>query len=358
MKKIFILILISAIFLLTSCVTAPTEQSKNATNQNQPVTSDKKIRIGFSMDTLKEHWTKDKALMEKKAAEMGAEIIVSVAESNDEKQLKQIDDFLTKGIDVLIVVPHNSLVAASAVEKCKKQNVPVVSYDRLVSSDDVDVVVAHLHSTAGQMQAEYALKNAPKGNYVLIYGAPTDNNALVMKETQNKILKPFVDKGDIKIVADQHAKEWSPEEALKIAENALTNNKNEVVAFVCSNDGTAGGAIQAIKSAGLTGKVVVTGMDAQIDALQRIAQGEQSMTVYKPLQPLVDAAVEAAVKLAKGEKPTTTMTMKAINKEIPFIFIQPKVVDKNNLMDIVKDNYESYEDIFKNVPEDKRPPKQ
>jgi D-xylose transport system substrate-binding protein len=353
MKNILLFASIIAVFFLAACTNSRTGQS-NEVSQN----SLKKIRIGFSMDTLKEHWTKDKELIEKRAAELGAEVMVSVAESVDERQLKQVEDFLTKGVDVLIIAPHNGLVMATAVDKAKKQGIPVVSYDRLILNDDVDVLVSHLHSTAGQMQAEYALKNAPKGNYVLVYGAPTDNNALIMRDSQNEVLRTAIEKSDIKIVANQHAKDWSPEEALKIAENALTQNKNEIAAFVCSNDGTAGGVIQALKKQGLDGKVVVTGMDAQIDALQRIAQGEQSMTVYKPLQPLAYAAVDAAVKLAKGEKLETGKTIKAVNKEIPFVFIQPKVIDKSNLMEIVKDGYQKYEDIFTNIPVDQRPKKE
>jgi D-xylose transport system substrate-binding protein len=350
LKKIN-LALILITFLCASCVVAPDAKDKDLSEQ-----TGKKIRIGFSMDTLKEHWVKDKELIESRARELGAEVIISVAESNDERQIKQVEDFLTQGVDVLIIVPHNGLVAATAVDRAKSQGVPVVSYDRLIKSDQIDVLVAHLHSTAGRMQAEYALKNAPKGNYVLVYGAPTDHNALIIKEAQMEVLKPAVERGDIKIVADQHAAEWSAENALKIAENALTQNQNNIVAVVCSNDGTAGGAIQALKTQGLTGKVVVTGMDAQIDALQRIAEGEQSMTVYKPIQPLAHAAVDAAIKLAKGEKVEAARTMKAVDKEIPFIFIEPKVVDKSNLMDIVKDGYEKYEDIFVNIPPDQRPP--
>jgi D-xylose transport system substrate-binding protein len=352
MKKILLLIAILSIFLFASCVSnTQTQTNAEAKKPNG------KIIIGFSMDTLKEHWVKDKELVEKRAAELGAEIIVSVAESNDNKQIQQVEDMLTRGISVLIIAPHNGKIAATAVEKAKKLGVPVVSYDRLIESDDVDLFVSHLHSTAGQMQAEYALKNAPKGNYIMIYGASTDNNAQIIKQSQLEVLKSAVDSGAIKIVAEQNAREWSPEEALKIAENALTQNQNNIVAIVASNDGTAGGAAQALKSRGLTGKVVLTGMDAQIDALQRIAEGEQSMTVYKPIQPLAYASVEAAVKLAKGEKVETTKTMKAVNKEIPFIFIEPKTIDKSNLMDIVKDGYESYENIFKNVPEDQRPKK-
>lgn len=350
MKNFILSLSILAAALLASACAGP-----SSNNPSTQAPAEKKIRIGFSMDTLKEHWVKDKELIEKRAAELGAEVIVSVADSNDERQLKQIEDFLTRQVDVLIIAPHNGQIAATAVDKAKQVGIPVVSYDRLILSDNIDVLVSHLHSTAGQMQAEYALKNAPNGNYVLIYGAPTDNNALIMKQVQNDVLRPAVDKGDVKIVADQHARDWSPEEALKIAENALTQNGNNIAAFVCSNDGTAGGAIQALKRQGLVGKVIVTGMDAQIDALQRIAQGEQSMTVYKPIQPLAYAAVEAAVKLAKREKLETAKTMRAVNKEVPFVFIEPRVIDKSNLMDIVKDGYEKYENIFVNVPAEQRP---
>jgi D-xylose transport system substrate-binding protein len=343
----FILLTVSGI----SCVTAPNDAESSRSEKKD----DDKIVIGFSMDTLKEHWVKDRELIEKRARELGAEVIVNVANSNDDLQLKQVDNFLTQNVDVLIIAPHNGQVMATAVERAKKQGVPVVSYDRLILSDQIDVLVSHLHSLAGKMQAEYALEKQPKGNYILIYGASTDNNAQIMKKAQNEVLKEAVGRGDIKIVAEQNAANWSPEEALKIAENALTQNNNEIAAVVASNDGTAGGAIQALNKQGLKGKVTVTGMDAQIDALQRIAQGEQSMTVYKPIKPLAYAAVEAAVKLARGEKLETTKTMMAVKKEIPFIFIEPKVVERSNLMDVVNDDYEEYDEIFKNVPENERP---
>ncbi len=243
MQKINLFICLLAVLFFTACVNSPVEQTSSAL----PKTNGK-IRIGFSMDTFREHWVKDKELFEKRAAELGAEVLVNVADSKDERQIKQTENFLTQGIDVLIIAPHNGLIATTAVEMAKKKGVPVVSYDRIIKSDDIDVFVSHLHSLAGQMQAEYALKNAPKGNYVLIYGAPTDNNAQIMKEAQLAVLKPAIERGDIKIVAEQNAKDWSPEEALKITENALTQNQNNVVAFVCSNDGTTDGAIQALKN--------------------------------------------------------------------------------------------------------------
>ena len=352
MRKLLLFFLVTTVFSIASCVTAPTEQQTESTKKDNG-----KIVIGFSMDTLKEHWVKDRELVEKRAGELGAEVIVNVANSNDDLQLKQVDNFLTQGVDVLIIAPHNGQVMATAVERAKKQGVPVVSYDRLILSDDIDVLVSHLHSLAGEMQAKYALEKAPNGNYIMIYGASTDNNAQIMEKAQKEVLKGASERGNVKIVAEQNARDWSPEEALKITENALTQNNNDIVAVVASNDGTAGGAIQALNKQGLKGKVVVTGMDAQIDALQRIASGEQSMTVYKPIQPLAYAAVEAAVKLAKGEKVETNKTMKVVKREVPFVFIEPKVVEKENLMMIVNDGYADYDEIFRSVPENERPPR-
>lgn len=353
MQKFSIVILILAGAFFAACVNAPNEQNERASGGKAG-----KVRIGFSMDTLKEHWVKDKDLLEQHAAELGAEIITSVADSDDAKQLQQIDDMLTRGVDVLIIVPHNGQIAATAVAKAKRQNVPVISYDRLILSDEIDLLVSHLHSTAGRMQAEYALQHQPIGNYVMIYGPTTDNNAAILRAAQLEVLKPAIERGDIKIVAEQNATNWLPEAALKIAENALTQNKNEVAAIIASNDGTAGGAAQALNTQGLKGKVILTGMDAQIDAMQRIAQGEQSMTVYKPIKPLAFAAAEAAVRLAGKEKIETTKTIKVVNREVPFIFIEPKTIDKSNLLEVVKDGFQDYDQVFANVPPDQRPPRE
>src|SRR5205814_7879035 len=145
-----------------------------------------------------------------------------------------------------------------------------------------------------------ALDNRPKGNYILIGGSPTDNNALLLRDGQMNILKPAIARGDIKIISDQFAKEWKAEEALRITEDSLTKTNNDIQAIVASNDGTAGGAVSALPPQ-LVGKVLVTGQDASLDAVQRIVQGEQTMTIYKPIQPLAFAAVDSAMKLARKE---------------------------------------------------------
>jgi D-xylose transport system substrate-binding protein len=303
------------------------------------------------MDTLKEErWQRDKQLVEQRAKELGAELDVQVANGDDSVQTKQADNMLTKGVDVLIVAPHNGEIAASIVEAAHRQKVPVISYDRLIKNSDVDLYVSHQVEKIGEMQAEYALKRIPKGNYVLIGGAPTDNNALLLRKGQMNVLKPAIDRGDIKVISDQFAKEWRADEALRITEDALTKTGNDIQAIVASNDGTAGGAISALPSS-LVGKVLVTGQDAQLDAVQRIAEGRQTMTIYKPIQPLAFSAVEAAIKLAKGEKVDAADKINNGKLDVPSILQEPIAVDKDNMdATLIKDGYHKKEEVYKNVP--------
>lgn len=355
--------LLSLLFLLvifiSACVTAPTENATNKTASPAKADPNKKVKIGFAMDTLKEErWKRDHDLFEKHCKELAVECLITVADNKSDKQANDVDNLLTQGVDVLVIAPHDATQAASMVDKAKAQGVPVISYDRLINSDKIDLYVSHQVPLIGKMQAEYALKNAPKGNYVMVYGASTDNNAVILKKAQLDVLKPAIDRGDIKIVAEQHATDWKPEEALKIVENALTQNKNEIVAVVASNDGTAGGAIQSIEAQGLKGKVIVTGQDAEIAALQRIAEGRQTMTIYKPIQPLAYGAVELAIKLAKKEPIDAKDKIKseAMTKEVAAVLYEPLVVDKDNLMTtVIKDGWAKFDDVYANVPPDQRP---
>jgi D-xylose transport system substrate-binding protein len=339
-----------AALLLTACVKGPNQGGGRSAKQGGPV------RIGFSMDTLKEErWQRDKALVEQRCKEVGAECEIQVANSDDAVQTKQCDNLLTKGVDVLIVAPHNGQIAASIVEAAHRQGVPVISYDRLIRNSDVDLYVSHQVVKIGQMQAQYALDHAPKGNYVLIGGSPTDNNALLLRDGQMQVLKPAIDRGDIKVVTDQFAKEWKAEEALRITEDALTKSNNDIQVIVASNDGTAGGAISALPPP-LVGKVLVTGQDASLDAVQRIVEGKQTMTIYKPITPLANSAVDAAVKLARGEKVEAKDKVNNGKLDVPSILQEPVVLDKNNVMaTVIKDGYHKVEDVYKNVPKDQWP---
>ena len=254
---------------------------------------------------------------------------------------------------------QNATQAASLVDKAKAQNIPVISYDRLIDLDKIDLYISHQVPVIGRKIAEYALEHPPKGNYAMVYGSNTDNNAVIMKKEQLAVLQPAIDRGDIKIVADQFIPDWKPELALNFAENTLTQYSDNIKAFVVSNDGMAGGVVAALDKKGLAGKVIVTGQDAPCDTLAADEPRERSMTVYKAIIPLASGAVDAAIKLAKHEPLTTTpFKNDVIGKEIPAILLEVVTVDKDNLMTtVIKDGYAKYEDVYKHVPEDQRPPR-
>jgi D-xylose transport system substrate-binding protein len=289
---------------------------------------------------------------------MNVECVLTFADKKAEKQLSDVEQLLTQGVNVIVIAPHDATQAAQIVDKAKAKGVPVISYDRLINSDKIDLYVSHQVPVIGRKIAEYALQKVPKGNYVMVYGASTDNNAVILKKEQLAVLQPAIDRGDIKIVADNFMTDWKAEEAQKFAENALTQNQDKIDAFVVSNDGMASGVIAALSPKNLTGKILVTGQDAEKAALQRIAEGKQTMTVYKPIIPLASSAVEAAIKLAKKEtladaKPFMNDNIK---KEIPAILLEVTIVDKDNLMTtVIKDNYATFDEVFKNVPADQRP---
>ncbi len=346
-----------ALLILAGCVSAP--EGGTANNAPPNAAANRPVRIGFLMDTLKEErWQRDKQLFEQRAKELGAEVSVQVANGDDNLQRQQAETMLTRGVDVLVVAPHNGVAAASIVEAAKRQNVPVISYDRLIISPDVSLYVSHQVPILGEMQARYALERVPKGNYVLIGGSPTDNNAKILREGQMRILQPAIARGDIRIVADPYANEWLPEEALKHTENALTQNNDNIQAVIASNDGTAGGAIQALAARGLAGKVLVTGQDADAAALARIAQGTQTMTIYKPIKPLAFGAVKAAIKLARGEQVATTGTINNGVADVRSLLYEPLAVDKANLMTPIREGFHDYDKVFASVPESQRPPRQ
>ena len=357
MQRRTLLLCLLVLGLIAGACVSGTQQTNNGPRKKKG--PNEQVKIGFSMDTLKEErWQRDKDLVEKRAKEVGAEVNVQVANGSDSEQIKQAENMLTQGIDVLIVAPHNGEIAASIVEAAHKQGVPVISYDRLIKNSDVDLYISHQVVKMGEMQAQYLLDHVNKkpANFVIVGGSPTDNNALLLHQGQMNVLKPAVDRGDVKIVADQYAKEWQASEALNIVENALTRTNNQVDAVVASNDGTARGAVQALEGQNLAGKVLVSGQDADLASCKLIVEGKQTMTVYKPIQPLAYAAVEAAVKLARGEKVDTNGEIDNAFKKVPSMLLEPIAVDRSNLIDtVVKDGYHTLDEICAGLPADKCP---
>ncbi|WP_370661946.1 D-xylose ABC transporter substrate-binding protein [Massilia alkalitolerans] len=297
-------------------------------------------KIGFSIDDLRlERWARDRDYFTAAAQKLGAKVYVQSADASEQRQIAQIENLISRGVDVLVIVPYNATVLNNAIREAKKAKIKVVSYDRLILNADVDAYVSFDNKAVGELQAQSLVNLKPKGNYYLLGGAPTDNNAKILREGQMKVLQPLVDKGDVKIVGKQWVKDWSASEAMAIVENALTASGNKIDAVVASNDGTAGGAIQALAAQKLAGKVVVSGQDADLAAVRRVIAGTQTMTVYKPLRGLASNAANVAVQLVRNQKPAYNAQMHNGVKNVDSLLLKPVLLNKSNVDLLVKDGF-------------------
>lgn len=315
-------------------------------------TSKKKIKIGLSMDSLRvERWQKDRDIFKAEAEKLGAEVIVQSADEDPLKQNEQAENMITQGVDVLVVIPNDSVASSQIVKSAHAEGIKVIAYDRLIRESEPDLYISFDNKQVGFLQAEYLIRKKPKGNFFLLGGDPGDNNAQLLREGQLRALQPAIDNGDIRLVADgKHwAVGWDPLDALNKAEQVLTLTNNQIDAVVASNDGTAGGVVQALEGQNLAGNVLVSGQDADLEACQRIVKGTQTMTVYKPIRLIATEAARAAVALAKGE--TIQKADQTVNNgkiDVPSIILTPIQVDKDNLDEVViKDGFHSQEDVYK-----------
>lgn len=310
--------------------------------------ADKKIKIGISLPTQQEErWVRDKDAMEEEAKAAGVDVAVQIANMDAAKQDSQVENLLSQGIDVLILAPHDAKSAATSVDKAHNAGIKVLSYDRLVMGTDVDVYMSFDNVKVGELQGKWLADNLPKGNIVWLAGAPTDNNATLFKQGAAKYLQPKIDSGDYKVVMEQAVVDWKPDNALKLMENALTANNNNIQGVLAPNDGTAGGCIQALAAQGLAGKIPITGQDSELAAAKRIVEGTQGMTVYKDTRELGKAAIAAAIKMAKGEDPGADQKVNNEKIDVPSILLEAQIVDKANIDKVLIDSgYLKKEDVY------------
>ena len=306
------------------------------------------IKIGVLMAQLREErWQRDRDLIAARIEELHAKADVQSADSDAAKQLEQAKAMLADGVKALIVVPVDLEKAADIVKLAAEQHVPVISYDRLISNADVALYVSFDNTKVGRMQAERLLSKAATGNYLLLGGSPSDYNAKLVRDGQMEVLKPAVDSGAIKIVADPFIDNWDPVKA-KAATAEAIKKAHKLAAVVASNDSTAGGAVEALTDAKMAGKVFVSGQDAELAACQRIVAGTQEMTVYKPLRSLARMAAGSAVSLAKGQPVSSLVKVNNGLKDIPASLIDPISVDKGNLdVTVIADGYHTRDEVYK-----------
>ena len=318
------------------------------------------VKIGISFGTLENaRYQRESQIMEEYAAETeGVEVIVQAAQSDPALQNSQIENLISQGIDVLLVLPQDGEALSAAVEMAKEEGIPVVAYDRMIMNCDIDYYVSFDSILVGELMTEYVTETlgVNSGNFIICNGSMSDNNAYLVQTGILNVLQPLIDSGDVTIISDEFCDNWDGEIAMTNVENALTAANNDVAAVLTSYDGLATGAIQALNEQGLAGTVPVTGQDGELAACQAIAEGRMACTVYKPLDELARVAIDSCISIARGEEVevggTTNNNFKDVDSIIPEIY----VVDKNNLKEVICDSgFHAIEDVYANVPESEWP---
>ncbi|MFZ5961391.1 D-xylose ABC transporter substrate-binding protein [Thalassococcus sp. BH17M4-6] len=257
------------------------------------------VTVGVSWSNFQEErWKTDEAAIKGALDESGAEYVSSDAQSSSAKQLSDVESLIAQGVDALIILAQDTQAIIPAVQAAADAGIPVIAYDRLIE-DSRAFYLTFDNIEVGRMQARAVLEAQPTGNYVMIKGSPTDPNADFLRGGQQEVLQEAIDAGDITIVGEAYTDGWLPANAQRNMEQILTQTNNEVDAVVASNDGTAGGAVAALTAQGLDG-IPVSGQDGDHAALNRVAQGTQTVSVWKDARELGKSAGMIAVELAGG----------------------------------------------------------
>ncbi len=326
--------------------------------------------IGLLMETFDvNRWQRDEQMFTTAADLRGATVSLAVADGDQNRQNQQAENFLIRGVDVLVVVPKNLETAGRIVKVAHQRDVPVVAYDRLIRNCDLDIYITFDNEYVGYLQARGVLEAVPEGNLILLGGAASDNNAHLVRAGQLRAIEEHRRETGktIQILADPFLENWDRDEARRRISGLLTRLRAEGTAvhgIVASNDTTAGGAVAALMAEGMAGEVAVAGQDADLDACQRIVEGTQTVTVYKPVRKLAAVAAEVAVRLARGETPEAVIESLGYEvqrldngqKQVPSIFLEPVFVTADNMVEtVVADGWHELEDVYANVPPDRWP---
>lgn len=295
---------------------------------------DKIIGVSWS-NFQEERWKTDEAAMKAAIEAAGDKYVSADAQGSASKQLTDVESLIAQKANALIILAQDASAIGPAVEKAVAEGIPVIGYDRLIENKDAFYITFD-NKEVGRLQAQAVFAAKPEGNYAFIKGSSADPNADFLFSGQMEVLKAAIDGGKVKNVGEAYTDGWKPENAQKNMEQILTANNNKVDAVVASNDGTAGGAVAALAAQGLAGSVPVSGQDGDHAALNRIALGTQTVSVWKDSRELGKNAAEIAAMLADGKKmtdvPNVVKWADGPNKvEMSAIFLKPVAITKDNL---------------------------
>jgi D-xylose transport system substrate-binding protein len=340
MKKL--ILALAVILLLTSC-----------NSNNEYLNDDDIVKIGFIPETMTvERWQRDRDIFVAKVKELGAEVIVKNAYEDSEIQ-KQIGiEMIDQGVDVLVIVVYDKNSLSDLVSYAHSKNVKVIAYDRLIKNANVDLYITFDNFRVGELIGESIIEQVPNGNYLILNGSETDNNAFMFRDGYMSMVQPKIDNGDIKVVGETWVTAWRDEISYVFVSGILAQEIH-IDGIVASNDRVAEGAINALSENRIAGDIIVTGQDAELAACQRIVEGMQYMTVYKPIQTLAEGAAEIAVKMALGEEIPVEQTIFDGTYNVNYIKYEPIGVTKENINEtVIEDGFYTYEQVYLNLPKE------
>jgi D-xylose transport system substrate-binding protein len=334
------------------------------------------IKVGLSFsDFATERWKNEEVLMRGLLEDLGYEVLSQEANHDVKLQNDQIDNMVGQGVKALIIIAEDGDAVVTSVDKAADAGVVVLAYDRLIKTTKIAAYLSFNNVDVGRNQALGVMAALDAENWdveangparvVELGGSPTDNNAILVRQGQDEVLAPYIEDGKIEIVADQWVDNWDAANALKLMENILTSLDNDVDAVVASNDGTALGALQALSAQGLAGVVPISGQDATADGCNSIVKGELTVSVYKDIRELSPLAVELIDKLLKGEDAglenyslAELTNDDSFEGDVPCLFLPVVQVTADNVYDVVvATGFQSYDDVYRDIPEEDRPPK-
>lgn len=314
-------------------------------------TQEEKIEIGMSFDSFViERWQRDRDVFVSTAKELGATVDVQNANGEVDKQKEQIEYFVNKGVDVIVIVCIDSDSLIDEVKKAKDAGIKIIAYDRLVTNCNSDLYITFDNEMVGTLMASALAENGAEGGNVLMLGGSTkDLNVSLVESGFTRVC----DEKNMTVIDSMHCDGWKAE----LAAEYIYENEDNVMnadAIMCGNDNLAGQVITALAEKRLAGNIPVVGQDADLEACQRIVEGTQTMTVYKPVEMLAKRAAECAISLAKGEMVSGT-DVTSINDgtyNISYIGLTPVAVTRDNIDEvIIGSGFHLKEDVYLNVPE-------
>ncbi len=303
-----------------------------------------KTKVGLVIHSLSNiRWQTDMIYLNKRAAEKNIELIVKVADDDENKQLEQARELLKEGVKVLFVIAVNQNTAAGMVREAHNYGVPVISYDRFIMNSDLDYLVSFHYEDVGRLMIEYATKIKPHGNFVFLWGEPSDANAQFIKDGHIKAMEELNKSNQINPYHKVFIEDWSVANTHHEMEKLLEFGDEKIDAIIASNANLAMVAINLLEKYNQLNNVVVTAQDISLDTYRLILEGKQTMSVYKPMKELAYAAMDLAADLAEGKKiKNLAQTKNNGRKDVPAILLKPIVVDASNIVSLV-----SSENLFK-----------